>query len=110
MAPLIAITPDCGSVDGAPTETTYVIRQNYAAAIAAAGGLPVILPYLPERLAEVVERFDGFLISGSTPGSSNVPDRTNFELALIAAAGARASQSWVFATGCRSSGLLLVVR
>ncbi len=82
-APLIAITPDCHQRLDHPTEATYVVRMNYAAALAECGALPVMLAYIPERIADIVDRFDGFLISGTTPGISEVPGRSEFEKALI---------------------------
>lgn len=85
MLPVIAITPDC-SVPSGSADSHYVVRKNYADAVARAGALPVVLPYSPQAIAEIVERFDGFLISGTTPGVFEVPGRTSFEQALIAAA------------------------
>ena len=84
MSPVIAITPDCSTL-GSP-ENQYILRSNYAEALAQAGALPVILPYLPHAVAEIVERFDGFVISGTTPGILEVPGRTGFERQLIDAA------------------------
>lgn len=85
MTPVIAITPDCSAPLGS-AESQYVLRRNYAEAVAQAGALPVILPYLPDAVAEIVERFDGIVISGTTPGVLEVPGRTSFERQLIDAA------------------------
>ncbi len=84
--PLVAITPDCASNVDHPTETTYVLRRNYADALTEAGAMPVILPYWLGDPADIVAVFDGFVISGSTPGIADMPGRTEFEARLIAAA------------------------
>ncbi|WP_292622059.1 gamma-glutamyl-gamma-aminobutyrate hydrolase family protein [Mesorhizobium sp.] len=104
---MIAITPDCTTQELAPTEAAYVVRANYAAALAAAGALPVVLPYMPDRIAEIVARFDGFLISGSTPGVSEIPGRTDFELALIRAALAAGKPVLGICNGMQTIGLAL---
>lgn len=104
---MIAITPDCTTEELVPTEAAYVVRANYAAALAAAGALPVVLPYLPDRIAEIVSRFDGFLISGSTPGISEIPGRTDFELALIRAALAAGKPVLGICNGMQMIGLAL---
>lgn len=106
-APMIAITPDCLTSDSGPTETSYVVRANYAGALSAAGALPIVLPYMPERLDDIVARFDGFLISGSTPGVSEIPGRTNFELALIRAAMAAGKPVLGICNGMQMIGLAL---
>lgn len=106
-SPTIAITPDCQIDPAAPTESTYVVRMNYAAALAEAGALPVVLPYLGDRLDEVVARFDGFLISGSTPGISEMPGRTAFERALIEAALAAGKPVLGICNGMQMIGLAL---
>jgi gamma-glutamyl-gamma-aminobutyrate hydrolase PuuD len=85
VLPVIAITPDCSAPSGA-TDSQYVVRKNYADALARAAALPVILPYTPDAISDIIERFDGFVISGTTPGIFEVPGRTGFERALIAAA------------------------
>jgi gamma-glutamyl-gamma-aminobutyrate hydrolase PuuD len=85
-APLIAITPDAQTDVLHSSENSYVVRMNYASALAECGALPVILPYLPDDIATLLDRFDGFLISGTTPGISETPSRSDFERALIAAA------------------------
>lgn len=108
--PLIAITPDCDVNADAPTEATYLVRMNYASALADAGALPVILPYLPERIDEVVARFDGFVISGSTPGISEMPGRTDFELALIEAASAAGKPVLGICNGMQMIGIALGAR
>lgn len=85
-APLIGLTPDQDVPEGQPTEAHYLVRSNYAGAVLAAGGIPVILPYAMPAVAEHVARLDGFLITGGTPGVSVKPGRSEYELALITAA------------------------
>ena len=59
--PLIGVLP---SYD--PEKRRYGLHNGNMAGVLAAGGLPVMLPLLPEEafLAECVERFDGFLFTG----------------------------------------------
>jgi putative glutamine amidotransferase len=42
----------------------YAIRENYCAAIRAAGGLPVLLPHDPEAAADYLDRIDGLAVTG----------------------------------------------
>lgn len=60
--PLIGITTrlDPG------TDTKY-LKRYYAEAVVAAGGVPVLLPLIPDReyLAELAARLDGLMLSGS---------------------------------------------
>lgn len=72
------------------------VPAGYAAAVEAAGGIPVILPVLaPEKAPEVLEHLQGLLLSGGVdldpshygedplPGLGKVtPERDAFELAL----------------------------
>ena len=49
----------------------YVLQQAYCNAVAQAGGLPIMLPYLPpERAAEYLANLEGLVISG---GDFDVP-------------------------------------
>lgn len=89
MRPLIGITPDGDGPAGAPSEAEYRLRMNYAQAVRAAGGCPVILPWLPGDAGELAARCDGILISGGTPGVLGTEGRTGFEQALIRATLAR---------------------
>ncbi|MFS8047533.1 Atu1372/SO_1960 family protein [Rhizobium sp. BR 314] len=81
--PVILMTPDTESLAGAPTETIYAVRANYAQAIGDAGGMPLILPYEMQTLAAALDLADGVLITGTLPGVEASPDRRSFELALI---------------------------
>jgi len=42
----------------------YAMRQNYAEAIAAAGGLPVALPHDPALAADYLDRIDALVVTG----------------------------------------------
>jgi putative glutamine amidotransferase len=59
--PLIGITTDLK--DG-----SFIIEDAYARAVAKAGGIPLLIPSIPERpelLKEAVSRIDGLLLPGS---------------------------------------------
>ena len=86
MRPLIGISPDGDTPAGAVTEAEYRIRMNYADAVRAAGGCPVILPWHMQDVGDLVDRCDGFIISGGTPGVLTKDGRSAFERALIQAA------------------------
>jgi len=87
---LIGIT---SSVD---EEDRVQVPSGYAAAVEAAGGIPVVLPVLaPEKAGEVLAHLQGLLLSGGVdvdpshygedplPGLGRVtPERDAFELAL----------------------------
>src|SRR5690606_29279850 len=62
--PLIGITMDSEEPGGYSKRPWYAIRQDYAEAIAAAGGLAVLLPHAVEEAARYVEGLDGVVISG----------------------------------------------
>lgn len=81
--PVILMTPDIEAQANAPTEAIYAVRANYAEAIGEAGGLPLILPYETQALANALDLADGVLITGTLPGAQAAPERRAFELALI---------------------------
>jgi gamma-glutamyl-gamma-aminobutyrate hydrolase PuuD len=81
--PVILITCDVQEDERHPTETLLRLRRNYASAICAAGGLPLILPPEPEALAEILALAHGVLLSGSDAGVTVPAMRSAFELALI---------------------------
>jgi len=83
VAPLILITPDVSASADTPSETTYTMRANYAAAVAAAGGLPLILPFEAQTMAAALALADGVLITGTAPGVEADPRRRAFETVLI---------------------------
>lgn len=87
--PVILITCDVQEFDGQPTETLLRLRHNYASAIAEAGGLPLILPPVPDLLDPALDLCDGVLLSGSDAGVF-VPDlRAEHETRLAAKVLAR---------------------
>ncbi|MBI4459072.1 MAG: gamma-glutamyl-gamma-aminobutyrate hydrolase family protein [Acidobacteria bacterium] len=43
----------------------FYLPVDYARAVAAAGGMPVQIPLLPEIASEIAERLDGFVLCGS---------------------------------------------
>lgn len=81
--PVILITPDLATRNEKDAEPHYVVRENYAAAVAEAGGLPLILPYGMPNIDAALRLADGVLITGTTPGYEATPARREFELELI---------------------------
>src|SRR5438552_10345748 len=105
MRPVIGITPDVGATSprpGRPPVLRYELKQAYADAVLASGGLPVILPYSEDEdaPAEAVSICDGIVITGGAfdvppemygakPGRKlgpMKPDRTQYELRVLRAA------------------------
>lgn len=98
MSPLIGITPSV-SEDALPhgSFVRYVLSSRYAAAVAAAGGTPLILPPLAASVENDLAAVDAIILSGggdlepwrfgehelhpTTYGLS--PERDEFELALV---------------------------
>lgn len=106
--PIIGITADAeaGSADiggGYSKFPWYALRQNYAGAIAAAGGLPLVLAHEPQLAEAYLDKIDALVITGGAfdvdPalfGASEhheevvlKPARTDFELAVTRGALAR---------------------
>lgn len=98
--PAIGITCDSEAPGGFSAFPWLALRQNYARAVARAGGLPLLLPHEIGALDDYVATLDGVVVSG---GPFDVPpelfgaadrhptvrtkdDRTAFELALVRAA------------------------
>lgn len=102
-APLIGLTLDCEPAGGYASLPWYALRQNYFEAVAAAGGMPIALPHLPELAEAYVAGLDALIITGGAfdvdpalygaaeahPTVSLKPGRTAFELAATRAALAR---------------------
>lgn len=82
-APIILMTPDLNDRQNAPTEKEYVVRANYAEAIAEAGGVPLIVPYDPSSLATVLSLADGVVVTGARPGADVAGERLSYERVLI---------------------------
>ena len=75
MRPVIGITPDCGETaarPGRPSVPRYELKQAYADAVLAAGGLPIVLPYSEDETAplEAIELCDGLVLTG---GAFDIP-------------------------------------
>ncbi|OYV41787.1 MAG: gamma-glutamyl-gamma-aminobutyrate hydrolase [Rhodospirillales bacterium 20-64-7] len=62
--PLIGLTLDAEPEGGWSKYPWYALRQNYFAAVAAAGGLPVALPHAPELAQAYLDRLDGLIVTG----------------------------------------------
>jgi putative glutamine amidotransferase len=101
--PLIGLTLDAEPPGGWSKYPWYALRQNYTAAVAAAGGLAVALPHDPGLAEAYLDRLDGLIVTGGafdvdpalygeTEKHQTVElkaDRTTAELALLRGAMAR---------------------
>ena len=99
-APVIGLTLDSEPPGGYSGEPWYAIRENYCAAVAAAGGVPLALPHEPDLAARYLEIVDGLIVTGgafdvdpalfgaaSRHATVTTKDRrTAFELAIARAA------------------------
>lgn len=102
LKPLIGLSLDTGkhsSPNGYSTYPWYAVRKNYGEMVAAAGGVPVFLPYHLDLISVYSQQLDGLLIPGgdfdippSYYGSETIhekvtlnPDRTKFEFSLAQA-------------------------
>lgn len=98
--PLIGVTTRLNE------EHTFYLRRYYAEALAAAGGVPVYIPLIPDRgyLTALAAQLDGLLLSGSNSDldpsyygeephpqlGSVVPERDETDLLLLELAEAQA--------------------
>lgn len=102
--PLIGITVD--NRDNDAVSGTYESAIRYSAAVAAAGGLPILLPHEVELAPDYVSRCGGLLLTGggdpvmeqfgcATDGRARRIDqrRQAFELALLQAIDARRKEA-----------------
>lgn len=62
--PVIGITLDREEPGGYSKFPWLALRENYARAVADAGGLPVLLPHQPERIPEYLDLVQGLIVSG----------------------------------------------
>ncbi|HET6197633.1 MAG TPA: gamma-glutamyl-gamma-aminobutyrate hydrolase family protein [Acetobacteraceae bacterium] len=62
--PIIGVTLDAEQPGGYSKYPWYAIRQNYADAIAAAGGLPIALPHDAALAAEYLDRIHALVVTG----------------------------------------------
>lgn len=63
-APVIGITLDHEQAGGWSKYPWYAVRQNYADAVRAAGGLPIMLPHEADAAHHYLGLMDGLLITG----------------------------------------------
>ncbi|MGQ0664897.1 MAG: gamma-glutamyl-gamma-aminobutyrate hydrolase family protein [Pseudomonadota bacterium] len=62
--PAIGITLDAEPPGGYSKLPWYALRENYCAAVARAGGLPLLLPHEPDLAADYLARIDGLVVTG----------------------------------------------
>jgi len=62
--PVIGITLDSEEPGGYSKLPWYALRENYADAVTAAGGLPLPLPHEPDRAEDYLNLIDGLVITG----------------------------------------------
>jgi putative glutamine amidotransferase len=62
--PVIGVTLDSEQPGGYSKYPWYALRQNYADAIIAAGGLPVALPHDAALAGDYLARLDGLVVTG----------------------------------------------
>ena len=62
--PIVGVTLDSEQPGGYSKYPWYALRQNYADAIVAAGGLPVALPHGPALAAAYLDRIDALVVTG----------------------------------------------
>ncbi len=62
--PVIGITADAEEGGGYSALPWYALRQNYAAVVAAAGGVPLILPHEPALSDRYLDLIDGLMVTG----------------------------------------------
>lgn len=101
--PLIGLTLDAEPAGGWSAYPWYALRQNYADAVNAHGGLAIALPHDPALAEDYLNRLDGLIVTGGAfdvdpalYGESEThqtvelkADRTTAELALLRGAMAR---------------------
>lgn len=94
--PVIGVTLDSEQPGGYSKLPWYALRQNYCSAVAAAGGLPILLPHEPEQADDYLDRIDGLIVTGGNfdvdpalfgestrhPTVTTKDRRTAFELAI----------------------------
>ncbi|MCC7049025.1 MAG: gamma-glutamyl-gamma-aminobutyrate hydrolase family protein [Alphaproteobacteria bacterium] len=62
--PIIGLTLDAEKPGGYSKFPWYAVRENYCAAVARAGGLPILLPHEPEQAAAYLDTIDGLIVTG----------------------------------------------
>ena len=99
--PVIGLTLDREPPGGySKTHPWYALRENYCSAVAAAGGLAMLLPHEPEQAAAYLAHLDGIIVTGGAfdvdpalfgaasrhPTVATKDRRTAFELGITRAA------------------------
>jgi putative glutamine amidotransferase len=101
--PVIGITLDAEGPGGYSSYPWYALRSNYVHSIAAAGGVPLAVPHVPELTSAFADCIDALVITGGAfdidpalygaqdrhPSVKLKPDRTDAEVALLHEALAR---------------------
>jgi putative glutamine amidotransferase len=64
MPPIVGLTLDTTGPTGIGKVGRYLIRENYCAAIAAAGGIPMCLPHEAGLAEAYAERIDALVVTG----------------------------------------------
>ncbi len=62
--PVIGITLDSEDPGGYSNLPWYALRENYAGAVTAAGGLPLPLPHEPDQAGDYLDLIDGLIVTG----------------------------------------------
>lgn len=62
--PVIGLTLDSEEDGGYSAYPWYALRENYCAAVVAAGGVPVLLPHAVEQVAAYRAMIDGLIVTG----------------------------------------------
>jgi putative glutamine amidotransferase len=62
--PLVGVTLDSEQAGGWSKFPWYALRQNYASAITAAGGLPIALPHDASMAEAYLDRIDALVVTG----------------------------------------------
>jgi len=62
--PVIGITLDSEKPGGYSKLPWYALRENYSDRVAASGGLPLLLPHLPDQAKEYADRIDALIVTG----------------------------------------------
>jgi putative glutamine amidotransferase len=105
LRPVVGLTPDVGETEARPARPSlprYELKQAYADAVLAAGGLPIVLPYSEDEGAalEFIALCDALVVTGGAfdipPDAYGVqahrslgpvkPARTRFEQLVLRAA------------------------
>ncbi len=95
--PVIGLTLDSEEPGGYAKLPWYALRQNYCAAVTAAGGLPVALPHEAAQASSYLDAIDGLIVTGGAfdvdpdlfgaktrhPTVVTKDHRTAFEIALV---------------------------